>query len=148
MTDELLPVTQEDRDLAASIASHNSSWSNGLKSGFCDDDDMLQKIATHRLNTRAPQPANAELVERLQQLADTSTPAPWGHIRGSEDGDEFRCAIVAERKKNAYLVATIENGAPGDVCDTELANAKLIAELRNNLPTIIAALAKLEGKTP
>jgi hypothetical protein len=26
-----------------------------------------------------------------------------------------------------YLVATIENGAPGDFCDTEYANARLIA---------------------
>jgi hypothetical protein len=55
------------------------------------------------------------------------TRGPWEAIKGSEPGDDMRCAVVAKRGGLAYLVATIENGAPGDVCDTEWANAQVMA---------------------
>ena len=43
----------------------------------------------------------------------------------------MRCGISAMRGALGYLIATIENGAPGDFCDTEEANAALIVELVN-----------------
>lgn len=55
------------------------------------------------------------------------TPGPLKAIKGSIANDDMRCAVVAERGELAYLVATIENGAPGDCCDTEYANALLFA---------------------
>lgn len=57
----------------------------------------------------------------------THTPGAWSAMKHSEPNDDMRCAVVANRGKLAYLVATIENGAPGDFCDTEWANARLIA---------------------
>lgn len=81
-----------------------------------------------------------ELADKIETLAAKATPEPWGAIKGIEEGDETRCGVVATRGKLSYLIATIENGAPGDWCDTEFVNAELIALLRNNLPTILAAL--------
>lgn len=63
------------------------------------------------------------------------TPGPWKAIKGSVPSDDMRCAVVAIRGKMSYLVATIENGAPGDFCDTEYANALLIAAA----PELLAA---------
>ena len=55
------------------------------------------------------------------------TPGPWKPLKGAEKGDDMRCAVTATRGQYDYLVATIENGAPGDFCDTEYANACLVA---------------------
>lgn len=55
------------------------------------------------------------------------TPGPFEAIKGAEKGDDLRCAVAAVRGDYRYLVATIENGAPGDICDTEWANAQLFA---------------------
>jgi hypothetical protein len=55
------------------------------------------------------------------------TPGPWQAIKGVEASDDMRCGVSAMRGAVGYLVATIENGAPGDICDTEFANARLIA---------------------
>lgn len=55
------------------------------------------------------------------------TPGEWKVIKGAAEGDDMRCAVVVERGKMQYLIATIENGAPGDFCETEEANANLIA---------------------
>lgn len=53
------------------------------------------------------------------------TPGPWKAIKGGlAEGDDMRCGVRGDKE---YLVATIENGAPGDFCETEEANAKLIA---------------------
>jgi hypothetical protein len=68
------------------------------------------------------------------------TPGPWEAIKGVIDSDEMRCAVVAVRSENSYLVATIENGAPGDFCDTEYVNAKLIA----SAPDLLLALAAID----
>jgi len=61
------------------------------------------------------------------------TPGPWEAIKGAEKGDEHRCAVAAVRGDMRYLVAFIENGAPGDWCETELANAHLIAAAPDTL---------------
>lgn len=55
------------------------------------------------------------------------TPGEWIVIKGAAEGDDMRCAVVVQQGKMQYLVATIENGAPGDFCETEEANANLIA---------------------
>ena len=55
------------------------------------------------------------------------TSGQWRVIKGAAEGDDMRCAIVVERGKMQYLIATIENGAPGDFCETEEANAELMA---------------------
>lgn len=55
------------------------------------------------------------------------TPGPWKAIKGISESDGMRCGVVATRGNVDYLVATIENGAPGDFCETEEANAELMA---------------------
>lgn len=65
------------------------------------------------------------------------TPGPWEALKGASPTDDMRCAVVAVRDDYRYLVATIENGAPGDICDTEFANARLIAAA----PELYEALA-------
>jgi hypothetical protein len=55
------------------------------------------------------------------------TPGKWKVLKGAAEGDSMRCAIVVEQGKMQYLLATIENGAPGDFCETEEANAELMA---------------------
>jgi DNA-directed RNA polymerase subunit L len=76
--------------------------------------------------------------DELKRLAEKATPGPWQAIKGVEASDDMRCGISAMRGDIGYLVVTIENGAPGDFCDTEEANAALIVALVNNLPTILA----------
>ena len=53
----------------------------------------------------------------------------------------MRCAIVVERGKMQYLLATIENGAPGDFCETEEANALLMA----SAPKMKAELEEMQA---
>lgn len=55
------------------------------------------------------------------------TPGPLIARKGIEAGDEHRCGVFAVRDGVEYHVATIENGAPGDICETEFANATLFA---------------------
>lgn len=65
------------------------------------------------------------------------TPGPFVPIKGIEQYDDMRCGVAAVRDEGQYLVATIENGAPGDFCDTEWANACLFAAAPDH--AIIAA---------
>lgn len=69
------------------------------------------------------------------------TCGPWEALKGAEQADDMRCAVTAVRGDYRYLVATIENGAPGDFCDTELANAHLIAAA----PELFEATGQLLG---
>lgn len=55
------------------------------------------------------------------------TPGPWKATIGISETDAMRCGVTAVRGKTEYLLATIENGAPGDFCETEVANAHLTA---------------------
>lgn len=74
------------------------------------------------------------------------TPGPWEAFKGVEQGDEMRCGVSAMRGKVGYLVATIENGAPGDFCDTEFANARLIAAAPELLEALKNLLAVKNGE--
>lgn len=55
------------------------------------------------------------------------TPGPWKVVKGIVEGDTMRCGVTVTRGNVDYLIATIENGAPGDFCETEEANAELMA---------------------
>lgn len=73
-------------------------------------------------------------------MADAKhTPGTWKVIKGAVEGDTMRCAVVVEQGTHAYLIATIENGAPGDFCETEEANANLVAAA----PAMLAELKSL-----
>ncbi|WP_156397410.1 MULTISPECIES: hypothetical protein [unclassified Sphingomonas] len=82
----------------------------------------------------------AALCAELTALLEKSTPGPWEAFKGIVESDELRCGISAMRGKVGYLVATIENGAPGDFCETEFSNALLVAAARTHLPTLLTAL--------
>jgi hypothetical protein len=66
----------------------------------------------------------------------THTPGPWESDRGVDD-DETRCFVTqAIPGRPKFLIAEIQNGAPGDCLETEVANARLIAAA----PDLLAAL--------
>ena len=68
------------------------------------------------------------------------TPGPWKATLGISETDALRCGVTAVRGNVEYLLATIENGAPGDFCETEAANARLIAAA----PELLVALKGLK----
>jgi hypothetical protein len=80
----------------------------------------------------------------LKAMLAEATPGPWTAIKGVEASDDMRCGVAAVRGDKAYLVATIENGAPGDVCDTEYANARLIVAAKTAFPALIQRIEELE----
>lgn len=62
------------------------------------------------------------------------TPGPWKaeladmHAVDDEDRDTTRWSVLTDYQTGGdYFIATIENGAPGDIMRTEEANAKAIA---------------------
>ncbi|MGC1273212.1 MAG: hypothetical protein WBC44_05855 [Planctomycetaceae bacterium] len=61
------------------------------------------------------------------------TPGPLIAVKGIDDEPE-RWTVVVDGPKQ-WLVATIENGAPGDTLETEGANARLFAAA----PDLLAA---------
>jgi hypothetical protein len=69
--------------------------------------------------------------DELRGLSKKATQGPWEAIKGVEASDEMRCGVAAVRGDRSYLTATIENGAPGDFCDTEFVNARLIVAAVN-----------------
>lgn len=54
------------------------------------------------------------------------TPGPWKPWKGDEDDPE-RWSVVAAYGDKPWVIATVENGAPGDTLKTEEATARLIA---------------------
>lgn len=67
------------------------------------------------------------------------TPGPWKWGKGVED-DPTRCFVTQGIPGRAeFLIAEIQNGAPGDCLETEVANAHLIAAA----PDLLAALKDL-----
>lgn len=54
------------------------------------------------------------------------TPGPWKALKG-HDEDPLRWIVVADGPLQ-YHIAVIENGQPGDTCETEGYTAHLIAE--------------------
>jgi hypothetical protein len=85
----------------------------------------------------------ADVARRAAELLEGVTEGPWEAFKGVEESDEFRCGVSAMRGKTGYLLATIENGAPGDFCDTEWANARFIAASREIIPALLAERAAL-----
>lgn len=77
-------------------------------------------------------------------MADTPThtPGPWKALRGVDD-DETRWVVVADGPRE-YLIATIENGQPGDCLETEGATASLFAAA----PDLLAALKNILSVLP
>ena len=73
------------------------------------------------------------------------TPGPWKAAKG-HDGEPDRWCVVAARKKQ-YLIAVIENGQPGDCCETEGATARLIAAAPELLEALKAVVAIADRKT-
>ena len=74
----------------------------------------------------------------------SATPGDW--LPSFEQPDEpERCAVWARLGGREYLVATIENGAPGDTLETEKANARLIAASPRMLAACQLALKLLDG---
>jgi len=63
------------------------------------------------------------------------TPGPWKTLRGVDD-DDTRWIVVAAGSDREYLIATIENGQPGDCLETEAATASLVSAA----PDLLAAL--------
>lgn len=73
------------------------------------------------------------------------TPGPFLARKGTEHDPE-RWIVVANNGARAYLIATIENGQPGDTLETEAATAKLFAaapELLSSLQDTLA-LARIK----
>lgn len=58
------------------------------------------------------------------------TAGPWRAMQGVED-DETRWGVVTS--DGEFLVAVIDNGAPGDTLATEAANARVMAASRELL---------------
>jgi hypothetical protein len=69
-------------------------------------------------------------------IAKHTGDTPWRTFKGSDDEPE-RWTVVSDY---GYLIATIENGAPGDSLDTEEANASLIAAAPDLLEAVIYQL--------
>lgn len=57
--------------------------------------------------------------------ATQHSPGPWEASKGTEDEPERWQVIRVESPQ--FIIATIENGAPGDTLETEAATARLIA---------------------
>ena len=70
------------------------------------------------------------------------TPGPWKACKG-HDGEPDRWCVVADGEK-AYYIAVIENGQPGDCCDTEGATARLIAAAPDMLVALQAAQSAMD----
>lgn len=82
-----------------------------------------------------------EQIAEIRARVEAATPGPWGVVmKGSIPTDELRCAVAAIRGNLEYLLATIENGEPGGICDTEFANALFISHARDDIPALLSAL--------
>lgn len=73
----------------------------------------------------------SDLAKTLAELSAKATQGEWDALKGVEKSDEMRCGITTKRGDYDYLLVTIENGAPGDFCDTEFDNAQFITTLVN-----------------
>lgn len=72
-------------------------------------------------------------------MAETKwTPAPWKASKGAPD-EPNRWLILADDAERPYLLATIENGQPGDCLETEGHTAALVAAA----PDLYAVVADL-----
>lgn len=74
------------------------------------------------------------------------TPGPWKAICGADD-DETRWGVVFAGGQE-WLIATIENGQPGDSLETEAATARLIAAAPELLMALRDIVNGVEGIWP
>jgi hypothetical protein len=87
----------------------------------------------------APQP-RVPLSGRMEEIRgrlERATPGDWRSIKGIVESDEMRCGVTVERDGVHYLLATIENGAPGDFCKTEEANAEFISHSKSDIAFLL-----------
>lgn len=84
-----------------------------------------------------------EQLNELERLASNATDGPLSANKGDEDEPD-RWHILKSSEPH-YLVATIENGAPGDTLDTEESTARLFAASRSAIPAIIAEIRRLRA---
>lgn len=94
------------------------------------------------------------LVERLRELAEKATPGPW-EADSEKDENRVHYAVMLSPEGHSmfdsmntdYRVGLIETESDGEYVDqwdeTARRNFALIAELRNALPQILAALEPL-----
>lgn len=71
------------------------------------------------------------------------TPGSWVAIRGHDENRADRWTVCTESEPH-YLIAVIENGAPGDTLETEGCNAHLIAAAPELLAAALIATAEME----
>lgn len=64
------------------------------------------------------------------------SPGPFIASKGSEDDPE-RWIVLADNGTQPFVIATIENGQPGDTLDTEEATAHLFAAAPEMLEVLI-----------
>lgn len=87
------------------------------------------------------------MLERIETLDKATTPGPWMALAGGtpmEPDDPTRWAVVTKGAVH-YCIASIENGAPGDCLETEIANAEIVAAARTLLP-LCAKLLRIYEK--
>lgn len=73
--------------------------------------------------------------ESLEHRQRRHTPGPWKWGKGVDD-DPTRCFVTQSvPDEPTFVIAQIENGAPGDSLETEKAKARLMAEA----PALLAA---------
>lgn len=77
-------------------------------------------------------------------MSSAATPGPWAYTVGVED-DETRCVVHQKDADRDWIIAVIENGAPGDSLETEKANARLIAAAPDLLEACKAALVAFDS---
>lgn len=134
---DLLPVTQADRDAAAdrlhggrgAIALPIANTIDRIREGKLDGHAWVQAFARHRLAHASPTSPQGELADELERLAEQATPAPWMCYGEPEVG----------LPPSLFAGTPMQSGfAP--IEPLQGIDIDLIAKLRNNLPSILTAL--------
>ncbi len=84
----------------------------------------------------------AEIRERRGRI----TPGEWQSADGISESDTMRCGVTVVQGNTGYLLATIENGAPGDFCETEKANADFIAHAPTDIDKLLSSHTSLKAR--
>lgn len=86
-------------------------------------------------------------IRALLELAEKATPGPLEAIPPPRIGNHWKVGTrPKERNGCLFLVAMIDNGAPGDTLDTEEANARLFAAACNLTPRLCQELLEAREK--
>ena len=86
-------------------------------------------------------PLSPEEVAELRELLAKATPGPWRQCGAARGGCQC-CMVWTQDSGSAYVAQAISNDpeAPSPDLETAKANAALIAESRNALPRLLAAV--------